>query len=70
MQGNPRCNAHRHVRIKRPERPHIKARAGEIQNFTGIGSPYEEPTKADPVLDGTESVSALSARVLAVVKDN
>lgn len=28
-----------------------KARAGEIKNFTGIGSPYEKPEKADVVVN-------------------
>lgn len=32
---------------------YAKARAGEIKNFTGIGSPYEVPECADMVLDTT-----------------
>lgn len=41
-----------------------KARAGEIPEFTGISAPYEEPTKAELVLDTNgqtieESVAAL-----------
>lgn len=28
-----------------------RARAGEIQNFTGISSPYEEPEKPELVID-------------------
>jgi adenylylsulfate kinase len=31
-----------------------KARAGEIKNFTGIDSPFEEPLEADLVLDTSE----------------
>ena len=27
-----------------------KARAGEVKNFTGISSPYEEPTNPDVVI--------------------
>ncbi len=33
-----------------------KARAGELQNFTGINSPYEEPLAPDLVLD-TETLT-------------
>ncbi|MEM7293341.1 MAG: adenylyl-sulfate kinase, partial [Pseudomonadota bacterium] len=33
-----------------PKGLYIKARAGEIKNFTGIGSAYEEPTAAEIVL--------------------
>jgi bifunctional enzyme CysN/CysC len=32
---------------------YAKARAGEIPNFTGISSPYEEPENAELVLDTT-----------------
>ena len=31
-----------------------KARAGEIKNYTGISSPYEEPEKSDIVLNTSE----------------
>ena len=34
-----------------------KARAGEIPHFTGISSPYEEPEKAEIVVDTDGSVS-------------
>jgi len=30
---------------------YAKARAGEIKQFTGIDSPFEEPDKADIVVD-------------------
>lgn len=33
---------------------YARARAGEIPDFTGIDSPYEEPTDADLVLDTTQ----------------
>jgi adenylylsulfate kinase len=41
-----------------------KARAGEIKEFTGISSPYEEPVNAELVLDTSrqsldESVEAV-----------
>jgi sulfate adenylyltransferase len=32
---------------------YAKARAGVLQQFTGITDPYEPPTDADIVLDGT-----------------
>ena len=40
-----------------PKGLYKKARKGEIQNFTGIDSPYEEPKNPEIVLD-TENVSA------------
>lgn len=33
---------------------YAKARSGEIQNFTGISDPYEDPEKADLVVDLTK----------------
>lgn len=35
-----------------PKGLYKKARAGEIKNFTGIDDPYEEPKRAELVLDG------------------
>jgi sulfate adenylyltransferase len=32
------------------------ARAGKIQQFTGISDPYEEPIKSEFILDGNESI--------------
>ena len=40
-----------------PKGLYKKARKGEIQNFTSIDSPYEEPKNPEIVLD-TENVSA------------
>jgi bifunctional enzyme CysN/CysC len=34
-----------------PKGLYKKARAGEIRNFTGIGSPYEEPVSPEIRLD-------------------
>ena len=51
-----------------PKGLYKKARAGEIPNFTGIGAPYEAPSRADLVLDGSEPLKSLSTRVLALVK--
>ena len=43
-----------------------KARAGEIPNFTGIGSPYEEPETAEIVLDtATQSAEKLADDLVA-----
>lgn len=39
-----------------PKGLYKKARAGEIKNFTGIDDPYEEPEKAEIILD-TEAMS-------------
>jgi sulfate adenylyltransferase len=36
-----------------PKGLYKRARAGEIRDFTGIDSPYEEPTDADLVIDTT-----------------
>ncbi len=44
---------------------YAKARAGEIENFTGISAPFEEPDNADLVLD-TEKLSVEKAVELAV----
>ena len=47
-----------------------KARAGEIPHFTGISSPYEEPEKAEIVVDtdGSVSLDDTVEKVLAVLK--
>jgi adenylylsulfate kinase len=34
-----------------PKGLYVKARSGEIRNFTGIGSPYEPPLDAHIVID-------------------
>lgn len=47
-----------------------RARAGEIKEFTGISSPYEEPERPDLVLDsGTESLEACVERVMALLME-
>ncbi|GAB3991730.1 adenylyl-sulfate kinase [Nocardioides marmoraquaticus] len=47
---------------------YAKARRGEIPEFTGISSPYEEPDDADVVVDTTgRSVADCLADVLAVL---
>lgn len=45
------------------------ARAGEIADFTGITSPFEEPTAADVVIDTTSlSVEQSVQRILAAIR--
>jgi len=49
-----------------PKGLYKRARAGEIRDFTGIDSPYEEPADADLVVDTTttsvpEAVAAISS---------
>ncbi len=45
-----------------------RARAGEIPEFTGISSPYEEPERADLVLDtGTQALEECKANLLALL---
>jgi ATP sulfurylase/adenylyl-sulfate kinase len=46
-----------------------KAMAGEIQNFTGVNDPYEEPSNADLVLDtAEESIEESAQRVIAMLE--
>ncbi|HKQ30018.1 MAG TPA: adenylyl-sulfate kinase [Burkholderiales bacterium] len=45
-----------------------RARAGEIKEFTGISSPYEEPENPDLVLDtDTQTVEACAEKVIALL---
>lgn len=47
---------------------YAKARAGEIEEFTGISSPYEEPADADLVIDTSQvSVEEALARIRSLV---
>jgi adenylylsulfate kinase len=47
-----------------------KARAGEIPNFTGISAPYEEPAKAEIIVDSaSQSVDESVAQILGFLKD-
>ena len=57
-----------------PKGLYRRARAGEIPDFTGIGSPYEPPSDADIVLDTSvlpvsESVSRIRAALDSVAGD-
>jgi len=49
-----------------PKGLYKKARAGEIKNFTGIDDPYEEPKRAELVLDGDNM--SLEEEVEACIK--
>lgn len=47
-----------------------RARAGQIPEFTGISSPYEEPAKAELVLDtGKDSLEDCVERVIAMLRE-
>jgi bifunctional enzyme CysN/CysC len=46
---------------------YAKARAGELKNFTGIDSPYEEPAHAEIRIDTTQ-MSAEEAADLIVAE--
>ncbi len=47
-----------------------KARAGEIPNFTGISSPYEEPVNAELIIDtGKLSLEESAAAVLGMLEE-
>ena len=48
-----------------------KAMAGEIQNFTGVNDPYEEPLNPEVTCksDGSESAAESAAKVLAKLEE-
>jgi adenylylsulfate kinase len=47
-----------------------KARAGEIKEFTGISSPYEEPERPELVIDtANESLDAGVEKIVALLKE-
>ncbi|MBN2887571.1 MAG: sulfate adenylyltransferase subunit CysN [Chromatiaceae bacterium] len=53
-----------------PKGLYKKARAGQIPNFTGIGSPYEPPEAPELRLDaGREPPEALAERVIALLTE-
>jgi adenylylsulfate kinase len=48
---------------------YAKARAGEIQNFTGVNAPYEQPEAADVEIDTTKvSVDESVAQILNYIE--
>ncbi|SOD98812.1 sulfate adenylyltransferase subunit CysN [Caenispirillum bisanense] len=53
-----------------PKGLYRKARAGQLPNFTGIGSPYEPPEAPELRLAaGEETPEALAARVVALLRE-
>lgn len=47
-----------------------KARAGEIKNYTGIDSPYEEPLNPELIVDtGNDPLGVCVARVLGLLEE-
>ena len=54
-----------------PKGLYKKARAGEIKGFTGIDAPYEEPEKAELVLDSdTKDIDTLAGEVMEYLTAN
>lgn len=54
-----------------PKGLYKKARAGEIKGFTGIDAPYEEPEKAELVLDSDgKGIDDLADEVVAYLESN
>lgn len=48
-----------------------KARAGEIPEFTGISAPYEEPDKAEIVINSSEvSIDDATKQIFAYLEEN
>jgi adenylylsulfate kinase len=52
-----------------PKGLYVKARRGEIPEFTGISSPYEAPEKAEIHLKGEMSVEASVDAILEYLRD-
>ena len=49
---------------------YARARAGEVADFTGISSPYEEPADADLVVDtATTGVEQAVASIRALLEE-
>ncbi len=52
-----------------PKGLYKKARAGEIENFTGVSAPYEPPDKPELVVDtGAATVDRCAARIVTYVE--
>ena len=53
-----------------PKGLYKKARAGEIKDFTGIGSPFEAPDHADLIIENdSQSVEQGVAQIIAFLKE-
>lgn len=65
------CNANLEVCEKRdPKGLYKKARAGEIQDFTGISSPYEVPEHPEIIVEtGTQTVEESVTQVIDYLKN-
>lgn len=50
-----------------PKGLYLKARNGQIPNFTGISAPYERPEKPEVHIDGTSPVDVLVENVLKIL---
>ncbi len=53
-----------------PKGLYRKARAGEITDFTGIGSAYEAPLAPELQVDGEQLVTKLSQQIVDLLRDN
>lgn len=64
------CKAPLETLIERdPKGLYKKALAGEIKNFTGISDPYEEPPKAEVVVDtDAETIEESVAKILRTLE--
>ena len=50
---------------------YAKAFAGEIENFTGVSDPYEEPNGAEIVIHtAEETVEESAAKIMAYLEQN
>lgn len=53
-----------------PKGLYAKARKGEIKDFTGVSAPYEEPEKAEIVVNSSETgVEASVAQIVAYLEE-
>ena len=53
-----------------PKGLYAKARRGELQNFTGVSAPYEEPEEAEIVIkNGEVGVEDAVRQIVAVLED-
>jgi adenylyl-sulfate kinase len=53
-----------------PKGLYVKARAGELTNFTGIDDPYEAPTRADLVLGPGLAPDTAALRISAMLEED
>lgn len=54
-----------------PKGLYVKARKGEIKDFTGISAPYEDPEKAEVVVKSEETrVEEAVAQIFSYLEEN